>query len=253
MTSMAPITWADAVTGKAAPQPPATPRADEPQPGPPQDSVSVSVTSPNGTVLPPERLLDLAGTLGKDLKDGDKITVTAEGEPVLEIRKDAVTGLEHFKNFATDAIRLTTAQVSNVVAQDPSFAFKQAALIVKPFVYGGIPYEYTSMADQAFLPMIRVVSIALTAKQAMDTWKSERASRTDKTVDTVHVGTDILGLGGAIARVIPGLPGVIGTTLTVVGVVGDVAAYGYHMVKFFRERGFENIGTQQQPQQPQKP
>jgi len=25
------------------------------------------------------------------------------------------------------------------------------------------------------------------------------------------------------------------------------------MVKFFRERGFENIGTQQQPQQPQKP
>jgi hypothetical protein len=227
-----------ASTGVASPsaanqQPPAA--ADE---KPQEDTVTFSKPGTKNT----GRLLDasaVAASVGSGLKGGETITITAEGKVVLEIKKEGFSALDRFRAVTVDAIRATTAEVSNVVSQDPSFAFKEAALLVKGPVFSGIPTEYTALADQAFLPMLRVVSIALDLKKAHDTWKDERSTRTDKAIDGGHLVTDVLGLGGAVAAALPGIGPAVSTTLQAIGLIGDVAAYGYHVMKYFRERGMQ--------------
>lgn len=213
----------------------------------PKEQVNVTVAKPgDGTVSSVDRVIDsatVAALVSGDLKGGQTVSIKSNGQVVLEIKKEEPSALDRFKSFAGDALHATAAEASNIVAQDPSFAFKEAALLVKTQVYSGVDGGLTGLADQAFLPMIRVVSIALDVVKASQTWKKEHASKVDRAVDGSHLITDVLGLGGAVAFAIPGLGRGIATALTVAGVVGDVASYGYHVMKYFRERGLSD-GTQ---------
>ncbi|MBM3464288.1 MAG: hypothetical protein FJX76_19505 [Armatimonadetes bacterium] len=242
-------------------------RSEQPAAGTADPKDQVSIGKNPGDVPEPtqvERLLDsstVAQLVGKQMKGGETITISADGKTVLEIKKDSVSAFQNFKVFAGDVFSATSAEVSNIVGQDPAFAFKESALAVKDQVFRGVPTEFQTVAEQGFLPMIRVVALALDGKKAMDTFKNPDSSRVDKFVDGAHLATDIAGLGGAIAFAIPSVGTSVATALTVVGLVGDIAAYGYHVMKYFHDRGMPNpdegrLNKQQQqpapaPQQPQ--
>lgn len=250
MPTTSSLTWAQAVSGAAVPKAVAPKQADA-EPKLPQDKVTVGEPGPE----PFERFLDsdaIAAVVSGGMKNGETVTIKSEGQVVLEIKKEGLTRLDRFAAFTTDTIKATAAEVSNVVQQDPSFAFKEAALLVKDQVYSGVPSEFTGIAEQAFLPMIRVVAIALDVKKAIDTYKSEKATRTDRLIDGGHLLTDVAGLAGAVSFAIPGVSGAVRVGLTAAGLVGDVAAYGYHVMKYFRERGLPDMGTQQNGQNPQQ-
>lgn len=224
-----------------APIAPAGPAATEPQRPVAQSSDRVTIQGGEGvqpTVA--ERLLDsntVAQLVGSKMKAGDTVTISAGGETVLEIKKDSVSALDKFKSLATDTLKAASYEVSNIIAQDPAFAFKTSALGVREQVMQGVPAELQGYAEKGFLPMIRVVALALDTKKSVATFKSSEASALDKFVDGGHVVTDIAGLGGAVAAAIPAIGTGVATALTVTGLMGDVAAYGYHVMKYFADRG----------------
>ncbi len=188
-----------------------------------------------------QRLLDshaVAQLVGSsNMKSGDSITISTDGKPVLVIKKEGVSGYDHFKHFASDAIRSASVEISNVIGQDPAFAFKEAALAVKAQVFSGVPQDVRAFASQGFLPMIRVVALGLDGKKAVDTFKSPNSTLLDKFVDGTHVLTDVAGLAGAVGGVFPIIGAPIAMGLSVAGLMGDVGAYGYHVMKYFRDRG----------------
>lgn len=224
-----------------APTAPAGPAATEPQK--PVAQATDRVTIQGGEGAQPsvaERLLDsntVAQLVGSKMKAGETVTINAGGETVLEIKKDSVSALDKFKSFAADTIKAASYEVSNIVAQDPAFAFKTSALGVRDQVMQGVPADLQGFAEKGFLPMIRVVALALDTKKAIATFKNSDANRLDKFVDGGHVVTDIMGLGGAVAYAIPSIGAGVATALTVTGLMGDVAAYGYHVMKYFADRG----------------
>lgn len=187
-----------------------------------------------------ERMLDsstIANLVGKQMKSGETVTIKSDGQTVLEIHKDGVSVYDNIKRFAGDTFHASSAEVSNIVGQDPAFAFKESALAVKGQVFSGIPQEFQDLAEKGFLPMIRVVALALDGRKAVDTFKNHDATKIDKLVDGGHLLTDVAGLGGAVAFAIPAVGAQVATYLTVAGLVGDVAAYGYHVMKYFHDRG----------------
>lgn len=216
------------------------PAAPQEQPSPSSgDKVTIQGRE-NAEPTQVERLLDsttVAQLVGSKLKSGETVSISSNGQEVLQIKKDSVSTYDKVKTFASDVFHVTSAEVSNIVAQDPAFAFKESALAVKSQVFNGVPTELAGVAEQAFLPMVRVVALALDTKKAMDTWKNKEASKVDKFVDGSHLVTDIAGLGGAVCSAIPAVGATVGTALTVAGLVGDIAAYGYHVMKYFMDRG----------------
>jgi hypothetical protein len=218
----------------------AAPPQAQPTPSVPRDEVTLSgPTRRDVPAVQIDRLLNsnaVSSLVGQNLKNGDTIQISQGDQVVLEVRKEGVSSYQRFKSFAADTIQAGAAEVSNIVAQDPAFAFKESALGVKDQVFNGIPENLKGMAEKGFLPMIRVVALALDGKKAYDTWHIQ-GSPMEKFVDTGHVATDIAGLGGAVCLALPAINPTIGTVLSVVGLVGDVGAYGYHVMKYFQDRG----------------
>ena len=236
----------------------AQPRAEE-APAP-QDQVSLGGDKPNNApYVAAERVLNsaaIAHLVGSSLKGGDRIEIKSGDSVVLEIRKDHVSAYDNFKRFASDGLKTTAAEVSNIVAQDPAFAFKESALGVKDQVFSGIPEQFKTAAEKGFLPMIRVVALALDGKKAYATFKSGDASPLDKFVDGGHLLTDVAGLGGAVCMALPAVSPQVATALTVAGLVGDIGAYGYHVMKYFQDRGMAIPQDPPQaagPKQPSQP
>lgn len=223
------------------PKSPAATGSEETTVALPQDQVTLGGDKRNNApFVAVERVLNstaISNMVGSNLKGGDKIQITSGNEVVLEIKKDSVSTFQRVKDFAVDGVKATAAEVSNIVAQDPAFAFKESALGVKDQVFNGIPEQFKTAAEKGFLPMIRVVALALDGKKAYDTFKNVNSTHLDKFVDGAHLATDIAGLGGAVCMALPAVSPQIGTALTVAGLVGDIGAYGYHVMKYFHDRG----------------
>lgn len=177
--------------------------------------------------------------LSEGINKGETVTIRGTDGEVMSISRKGVSTFDKIKSEAADLFRATAAEASNIVAQDPAFAFKEAAFAVQTQVFSGISSEITSVAAQGFVPMVRVVSFALDAKKAIDNWKAQHTTHVDRAIMGGHLVTDIAGLGGAAALFMPGIGHTVGFTLSVVGLMGDVAAYGYHVMKYFKERGKE--------------
>ena len=178
------------------------------------------------------------GMLNSGLNPGETVTIhDGRGETLLQIHRQGTDRFDAIGNAAKDLFHSAAAGISNIVAQDPSFAFKEAALAVQTQVFAGMPGNLTAIAAKGFLPMIRVVSLALDLKKTIDTWKAHEGTRLDKAVDSLHLATDVVGLGGAIGMIAPVVGPSVALGMTAVGLMGDVGAYGYHMVKYFRDRG----------------
>lgn len=218
-----------------ASQPPAT----TPSPDAPADSAPGTSRTLAKNAETADRLLNSAAVqhvLADGIKTGDTVTIRGTEGEIVSVSKKGPSTFDTVKKAASDLVHATAAEASNIVAQDPAFAFKTAAFAVQSQVFAGVPSEFTAVAGQAFVPMVRVISIALDLKKATDTWKNEQASRLDKTVVGGHLVTDIAGIGGAVAMAVPAIGPAVGMALSAVGLVGDIASYGYHVMKYFKDR-----------------
>lgn len=190
--------------------------------------------------------------LGK-LNKGDTVTITVNGDQVLQIKNDGPGIAQRFIKGTQMFISAAAEEAANLVKADPAFAFKESALGVKTQVYSGLPPEAADFAEKAFLPMLRVAALVLDSKKAMDTWKNKDADQVTKIIDTAHVVTDVVGVVGALGdKMIPAL-GPMSGTLTAIGLAGDIAAYSYHVLQYLRERGQVNFGDDNKGQQPTPP
>lgn len=229
-------------------------RLDKPQ----QNAGEKKEASPEQPPTQLDKLLDskaFGELVGKSLKKGDTLTISIDGKPTLEIKRESPDFYANFKAKAADAINTTSEVVSDVVNQDPAFAFRESAMAVKPQVLSAVPDAIKTVAENGFLPAVRVVAAALDIKRAVDTFKSKNASKIDKVVDMGHVVTDFIGVAGVIAMfAIPAAAG-IAIGLTATGLMGDIGAYGYHVMKYFKEKGLQlPPGTiYNKPPAPQQP
>ena len=202
------------------------------------DGGASSNTSGSSSTL--EKMLSsttIAAMVGNNMKVGDTLSIGMAGKTVLEVKKEGASALDNVKTLTSKAFHVSAAEVSNVVAQDPSFAFKGAALAVKDQVFNGLSPDLVPLAENGFLPLIRVVALGLDSKRAIETFKNPDATGLDKTVDGAHLVTDLVGLGGAVCFAIPGINPMLAQGLSATGLVGDIASYGYHVMKYFRDRG----------------
>lgn len=210
-----------------------------------------NLPAPRGLKRDQLNLLDSAAVqqviCQRPLQPGDHMTITDARGGTVEITKEKVSNWATVKLAARDFTNNASATVSNVVAQDPAFAFKEAAVLVQTQVFNGLPDSLTSVASQGFLPMVRVVSLGLDLKKASEIWKDKDAEKMDLAIAGAHLATDIAGVGGAVGLVFPVFGHGIAFGLTAIALMGDMAAYGYHIMKFFHDRGFALPPPDQDP------
>lgn len=187
---------------------------------------------------------NLIGKMGR----GNEVTIEIGDREVIRIKSDGPGALERFAVGTRAAVGAFASEASGLVKSDPAFAFKETALGVKSQVYSGLPSDIQKAADIGFLPMLRVVTMALDFKKFMDTRKNPEATKMDKAVDGGHLVTDAIGLAGAVAMSVPGL-GALATPLTIVGLTGDVAAFTYHILDYVKQRGAEYLASRKEAQQ----
>ena len=212
----------------------------------------LTIQVPNGTTLPKKEdksdqgtdnsnltalkeILDssaLTSILQKNLKGGESVSISADGKEVLTISKQSKSATQRIREFTSFAAE----EASQIVRQDPAFAFKTSAMLAKEQVLSGLPDSIAPIADQAFLPTIRVVSLILDSKRLKEVLRSKRANSPDKMVSIGHVITDIVGVAGAGMMMIPGVAQV-GSYLAVAGLMGDIGSFGYNIMRYFENKG----------------
>ncbi|MEW6279200.1 MAG: hypothetical protein AB1758_11285, partial [Candidatus Eremiobacterota bacterium] len=236
-------------TQQAQPQPQAQASQGQNQQAKAGENQDAAAVILNNLTSSPEFTKKVLGKLGQ----GDSVTITVNGDQVLQIKNEGPGVMQKFIKGTQMFITAAAEEAANLVQADPAFAFKEAAMGVKTQVYNGLPSGAADFAENAFLPMLRIAALTLDAKKAMDTWKNKDADQVTKIIDTAHVVTDVVGVVGALGdKFIPALGGVSGT-LTAIGLAGDIAAYSYHVLSYLRERGQVNYGDDKQAQPAPQP
>ena len=170
---------------------------------------------------------------------GDTLKIEANGQEIVKITSDGPSVAQRMIKGAQLGITAAAAEVSQLVENDPAMSFRVAAMGVKTRVFNGVDAGLQEVAEKAFLPMMRGAALALDSKKAIDTFRNKDASVVDKIIEGVHVGTDVVGLVGALSyHVIPfdafknnaGL-------LTAIGFAGDIMSYSYRALQYLKERG----------------
>lgn len=172
-------------------------------------------------------------TLGEKMKDGDKITVSVDGENTLQVFKEGRDRWKEFKMRAADISRAVARGASDVVEQDPMFVFMRSVDAVKGSATMYVPEGVRGYVDQGLPAALRGIAMALNIVKARKTSQRRDASGMDKSVDFARIGTDAMGLAGNVGMIIAK-----GATwapyLAAAGVVGDVLAFGYHAMDYIR-------------------
>jgi hypothetical protein len=227
-----------------APTPAAAPQA--------QASEAPTELSRRSTEIVDKLITSGALTSGIGKMGGDSELVIDVSDPnTVRIRKTGPGVFEKAASGAQQMIGVAANEVALLAKTDPSFAFKEAALGVKTQVYNGLPKAIQTAADVGFLPLLRVVGLALDVKKFLDTRKKPEATKLDKVVDTGHLVTDVAGLVGAVAMSVPAM-GPVATPLTIVGLTGDVGAYAYHILDYAKTRGAAYLAAKKAKEEAQQ-
>lgn len=219
---------------RAAEIPPLPPEQEPPpeQPHQPGENLVENILSS------PELARQLAGRMGKG---HGQTVIEVDGRQVIKIENTGPTLMERAIRGSQMMITAAAEEASKVVQADPAFAFKESALGVKTQVYNGLGKDVQTVADTAFLPMLRTVALLLDVKKLHDVLGNKDAPVIDKLVDGTHVLTDVVGLVGALGdKLVPGLAP-FSPTMTAIGLAGDIAAYSYHVLAYLKERGQVNV------------
>ncbi len=218
----------------------------------PQAPSVSSETSKKSTEIV-DKLITSGALTGIGKLGGDSELLIDVSDPnTVRIRKSGPSLFDKVASGTQQMIGVAANEVSMLAKTDPSFAFKEAALGVKTQVYNGLPKAIQTAADVGFLPLLRVVGLALDFKKWLDTRKNPESTKLDKVVDTTHLATDVAGLVGAVAMSVPAM-GPLATPLTIVGLTGDVGAYAYHILDYARTRGAAYIAAKKAREEAQAP
>ncbi len=186
------------------------------------------------------------------LGKGEELTIVVNDAEVIKVKND---GPSLTSKFLTSANQIATAaanEAARLVEADPAFAFKEAALGVRTQVTNGLPREAANTLENYFLPVVRLAALGLDTNKAVATFRNKDSTWFDRTVDGVHVGTDLIGLIGAVGYIpkvgeaVPFLANAA-PTMTAIGLAGDVLAYSIHVLQYLRERGQVNLNDNQGP------
>jgi len=189
----------------------------------------------------------LNSLLANNIKPGEKLTISSGNDDLLTIRKER--GPSRMRELG----RAFAIEAGGIVKYDKGLAFKLGAIAVKETDLIGVASTISKSVDNAFLPMLRVVGGMLDAHNMMKTLKDPKSNIVDKTIDIAHVATDVAGIAGAVMSYCGIAPG-LSTALTISGVMGDVAAHGYHIVRYFEEKGDSfTLGNNTQTQTQETP
>jgi hypothetical protein len=201
------------------------------------NDISSPVTQSEAAAL--KEVLDSSGlqaVLSKQLNTGDSVAISLGDKQVVTIKRVGVSRLQRLREFGA----MAADNASDVIKQDPAFAFKTSAMLAKEQVLAGLPANIAPICEQGFLPLLRVVSVVLDGKRLKETMRSTRANGNDKVISIAHVGTDVLGLAGAGMSLLPSLPAAlitVGGILTAAGILGDIGAFGYNIMRYFENKG----------------
>lgn len=136
------------------------------------------------------------------------------------------------KQFAA----MATQQVVELAQQDPSFAFRESARLLKDRVMSDVPDDIAQRAMDAFYPAVRIGTLVLDIDKVRRTLKNPDATNVDRVIDISHVVTDTVGVAGLVVLAVPNAPA-IGTSMAAVAVAGDMIAYGYNLLRYIQSRG----------------
>ncbi len=216
------------ITRSVPPQKPAEP----PTPTPDQKDEKLRDQILESLVTNPEFTKEAMRKVGR----GDKVTINVDGKPLVSITSEGPSVSDRVIGGLRAGIRSVTDEVSTVVDNDPAFMMRNAATVVKTQVYNGIPSELQTIADKAFIPIVRGAALALDGSRAFKTWKNPDASWLDKGMDSAHVACDLAGLVGAVAPMVFPPLAPYADKLLAVGFAGDIVSYSYRGLQYFNRR-----------------
>lgn len=216
---------------------PAKPEGDAPAQAPSQETQQDKLAAQivDSIVSSPEFTKQAMRRVGR----GDTLKIEANGQEIVKITSDGPSIAQRMIKGAQLGITAAAAEVAQLVESDPAMSFRVAAMGVKTQVFNGVDAGLQEVAEKAFLPMMRGAALALDSKKCIDIFRNKDASTVDKIIEGVHVGTDVVGLVGALSyHVIPfeafknnaGL-------LTAIGFAGDIMSYSYRALQYLKERG----------------
>ena len=172
----------------------------------------------------------LNSLLANNIKAGEKMTISSGEDDLLTIRKER--GPSRLRELG----RSLAIEAGGIVKYDKGLAFKLGAMAVKETDLIGVAATVTKSVDQAYLPMLRIVGGLLDAHTMVRTIKNPNSTWIDKTIDIGHLATDVAGIAGSVMS-FTGIAPTISNVLTVTGIMGDVGAHGYHIIRYFEEKG----------------
>jgi hypothetical protein len=180
-------------------------------------------------------VFDLRKASVLDLSTGTAVQLaggaSADDAGAVSIAEVVKQVLDHARQM-TGAIAMTTEEVIRVLQSDPTFVFRTTALLAKEQVLRGMPPTLAPLVEKGLVPVIRVACLTLDAKKTMEVMKDPDASTTDKAMSAAHLATDVAGVAGALLFIIPSAT-TVGSYLVAASLVGDVASFGYDVVKHY--------------------
>lgn len=184
--------------------------------------------------------------LAAALKAGEKITVTGSDGKILEFEKTSLptpptpSKMDAFMKSTGNVLRSGAIGFSKAIKFDKSFALKGSVALAQTVGLVGLPAAMTGGIELGFLPVIRGMGTLLDTWQLTKTLKDPTANGADKAIDIAHVITDAVGIAGVVAQYIPSMQP-FAKPLIWASYASDVAAHGYHMIRYAEKTGEELV------------
>lgn len=216
--------------------------SSEKPPAEPTDSVHINGEITVKELLESEALKNLITNMSGKLKPGDKYVISSGGKEILSAENQAHTIGQKIKESGAavgtvlaKTIKAPVVEFSNVIKEDKSSAFKLAVAIAKEQPILAPPTSLAPMVDDILHPAVRIAGTVMDSIKVYKTFKNKNSDISDKILDSVHLATDLVGMTGIVLGWVSG--GTLATVLNAVGYAGDLAALGYHGMRYFEKKG----------------
>jgi len=193
-----------------------------------------------GTIMQDGRVaemqLEIAGKKETfDLSKASLVRLSAGAAPNLaggETIADQVKEVFSQAWKVTGAIADSTENIIKALQSDPSFVFRTTALLAKEQVLRGMPPALAPLVEKGLTPVIRVGCLVLDAQSAVKVVNDPRSTTADKAMSIAQLATDTAGAAGAMLLIVPSAS-TVGSYMVAAALVGDVAAFGYKVMKHY--------------------
>jgi len=223
----------------------------EKPPAEPTDSVHINGEITVKELLESEALKNLITNMSGKLKPGDKYVISSGGKEILSAENQAPTIGQKIKEggaavgtVLSKTIKAPVVEFSNVIKEDKSSAFKLAVAVAKEQQVFSAPPNIAPMVDNILHPAVRIAGTVMDSIKVYKTFKNKNSDVSDKILDSVHLATDLVGMSGIVLGWVSG--GTLATVLNAVGYAGDLAALGYHGMRYFEKKGDAEATAQPQ-------